>query len=54
MQLQARIEKLESKIERVEAKQERVEQALEEGTKYLGTSDHVSFAMLPSKIACYI
>lgn len=36
------IPQVESKIDRVEAKQELVEQALEEGTAYLGTSDHVS------------
>ena len=47
MELQARIEKVEGKIERVEAKQERVEQALEGGTAYLGTSDHVSLAAAP-------
>lgn len=42
MELQAKIDRLETKIDRVEAKQERVEQALEEGTPYLGTTDHVS------------
>lgn len=40
--MEAKIEKLEIKIDRVDVKQERVEQALEEGTAYLGTANHVS------------
>lgn len=44
MELEPKIERLhvKAKLDGVDAKIERVEQALEEGTVYLGTTDHVS------------